>query len=129
MSKINLPKPELIGLTTTMPCSHSAQYLYNGTCAICMLDGDVEEIIHDRVIEIDQLRARVKQLEAEQKSARTYISLLELSIRAGEVVLECDECDGEGNRDEMDGNDPDSARVVKCPYCEDGSVEYKTSKQ
>lgn len=104
----------------------------NFWCEYCKgSQGEFHESTGNHVLCDDnaKLRARIAKLEAEQKSANTFISLLELSIRAGEVVLICDECDGDGNRTEMKGNDPDSARVVKCPYCDYGAVTYKTIKQ
>lgn len=83
---------------------------------------DIEDILLLRINEIEKLKARIKELGV-------YVETVKKYIRSGEVVIDCDECDGDGNRTEMEGNDPDSAKIVKCPYCDYGSVTYKTVKQ
>jgi hypothetical protein len=115
-----------VNLNMTMPCSHSAQYLYNGTCAICMLDGDVEEIIHDRVIEIDQLRARVKQLEAAASTYRRQdskrLALVVMAIRKlGYQSIECPGCNGEGCLF-IHAADGDLRPNCVCPDCDGSKV-------
>jgi hypothetical protein len=91
-----------------------------------MLDGDVEEIIHDRVIEIDVLKAHILQLEAEANSSRRLDSkrlalLVQAMRKLGYESVECPGCNGEGCLF-THAADGDLRPNCVCPDCDGAKV-------